>query len=537
MTLNEYKTKVDEQKELDIRNENLIEILKFYVLFAKLQYLSFYEFDYELNDFIYSYTVDTNVKYTDEKIAQTSYKENVEYTVILEDNGTIYGMISFDKKPIESKVVDELLGKIKNVLHKRFLIQKEILSQEALLEIFIISDEKSKFFADGLKTNLGVLLNATIVIESSINSIIKILREKIKKSIIIYTIEDEDLLTLDEKYLKNLNEFIVVIGPNNYDISLLCGQMDVYKYLSKDTFLPEQIKLIIAQTKNEIQNKYQNHNKMIAIAGISGGVGTTTIAMNSADAIAKNNPNKNILYIDLSKTKAISNLFLNGNPLPKHTVLDLLNIDDYSDMTKALENGLVKVRENFYAINGIQKHIDIDILEQSVFIEKFLDYLNHVNQEFNFVIIDLGQADASILNTTIYDIVNELWILTEMTLPHISKLKTFFSLMKRAGLKDKLTFLVNRYDSINAISVADVTSILNTSNDDHLSFDFKIPNDYVTLGYCWNFCELATSNHQNSIFVHKLMEFLAKKQLIEMTKVVETKKSFLSFLSIFGLKV
>ncbi len=532
MTLNEYKTKVDEQKELDIRNENLVEVLKFYVLFAKIQYLSFYEFDYELNDFVYSYTVDTNVKYIDEKIAKTSYKENIEYTVILEEDETIYGMIVFDKQPAESKVVDELLIKIKTVLHKRFQIQKEILSLEAMLEIFIITDEQTKFFADGLKTNLGILLNANIIVESSITSILNTIKTKLKKSVIIYTLETEALLKLDEKYLKTLNEFIIVIGPNNYDLTLFCGHMDVYKYLSKEDFIPEQIKSIIAQTKNEIQNKYQNNNKMIAIAGISGGIGATTIAMNSADTIARYNPDKNILYIDLSKTKAISNLFLEGNPLPKTTLLDLLNIEDYSDTNKALENGLVKVRENFYAINGIQKHIDIDILEQSVFIEKFLDYLNHVNQEFNFVIIDLGQADASILNTTIYDIVNELWIITEMSLPHISKLKTFFSLMKRAGLKDKLTFLVNRYDSVNAISVADVTSILNTSNDDHLSFDFKIPNDYVTLGYCWNFCELATKNHQKSIFVQKLIEFLTNKQLLPKTEVVKTQKSFLS---IFGI--
>lgn len=532
MTLNEYKIKVDEQKELDIRNENLIEVLKFYVLFSKIGNLSFYEFDYEFNDFIYSYTVDANVKYIDDEIKKKSYKENIEYSIILEEGNTILGMLVFDQSPEVSKIIDELLGKIKIILQKRFQIQKEILSLEATLEIFIITDEQTKYFADGVKTNLEILLNANIVIETSITSILNIIKTKTKKSVIIYTIETETLLKLDEKYLKHLNEFVIVIGPNNYDLTLLCGHMDVYKYLSKEDFIPEQLKTIISQTKNEIQNKYQSNNKLIAVAGISGGIGATTIAMNSADTIARYNPDKNILYIDLSKTKAISNLFLEGNPLPKTTLLDLLNIEDYSDTNKALENGLVKVRENFYAINGIQKHIDIDILEQSVFIEKFLDYLNHVNQEFNFVIIDLGQADASILNTTIYDIVNELWIITEMSLPHISKLKTFFSLMKRAGLKDKLTFLVNRYDSVNAISVADVTSILNTSNEDHLSFDFKIPNDYVTLGYCWNFCELATKNHQKSIFVQKLIEFLTKKQLLPAQEVLKSKKSFLS---IFGI--
>ena len=94
--------------------------------------------------------------------------------------------------------------------------------------------------------------------------------------------------------------------------------------------------------------------------------------------------------------------------------------------------------------------------------------------------------------------------------------------MKRAGLKDKLTFLVNRYDSENAISVSDVTAILNTANEDNLNFDFKIPNDYKTLGHCWNYCELASNTHKESTFIKKLKDILLSRDLIE--QIVEKKK-------------
>ena len=96
--------------------------------------------------------------------------------------------------------------------------------------------------------------------------------------------------------------------------------------------------------------------------------------------------------------------------------------------------------------------------------------------------------------------------------------------MKRAGLKEKLTFLVNRYDSVNAISVSDVASILNTENEDNLNFDFKIPNDYNTLGHCWNYCELATNTHPKSIFVKKLEKILLTRDFFE-EEIVYTKKS------------
>ncbi len=531
MTLKTYQTKINEQKELDIYYENLVDLLKYYVLFAQISQLSFFEYDYEYNDYSYSFSVDKNDKIFKENHEKTIFQDDI--SIILEEDGTIYGMLSISQTPKSSSVVDELFSKIIILLKKIFNIKKDLLSQESKLELYIISDEKSKNFANKLLNNLDILLNVSISIESSVISIVEKLKEKTKKSILIYTVDDEDLLDTDKELLNGLNEFIVVIGPSDYNLSLYCGHLCVYKYLSKDEFVPEKLKVIIEELKNKTQNKYIHKNKIIAVSGIAGGIGTTTISMNMANMLAKKNPDKNTLYIDLSNTKAISNLFLSQNPLPTKTIIDLVNSNEF-DIELNLKNGLEKIRENFYAINGIQKHIDSDFLEQDVFIEKLLGYLAHMGDQFNFIIIDTGESNASVLNTTIYDISNELWILTEMSLPHISKLKTFFTLMKRAGLKDKLTFLVNRYDSVNAISVSDVTSILNTANEDHLNFDFKIPNDYTTLGHCWNYCELASSTHPKSIFVKKLEKILLDREFFKDIKKVEHTKrpSLLNFLKI-----
>ena len=505
MTLDGYHGKINEQKELDIRNENLVEVLKYYVLFSNVQKLSFFEYDYDLNNFVYDFSVDSQKRFIDDSMSHGVSDNN--YSVVIEENDTIYGMITFDEDPGVSDVITELFEKIKISLRKRFALSKELLSQEPTLDVYIVTDEDSSQFANRLENSLNILLNANITVETTISSIMDKLKEKIKKSILIYTVSDSSLLRMDEGLLKSLNEFLFVIGPSDYDTSLFCGQLNVYKYLSKDDFLPEQLKSIIVETKSQIQNKYMSKNKIIAISGITGGVGVTTIAMNSANMLAKRNHDKNILFIDLSTTKAISNLFLGQNPLPKKTIIDLVNSAEF-DIEKNLKNGLVKVRENFYSVNGIQKHIDSDFLEKDVFIEKLLTYISKASEEFNFIIIDTGEANATPLNTTIYDIVNELWVITEMSLPHISKLKTFYTLIKRAGLKDKVSFMVNRYDSVNAISVSDVTSILNTSGDDYM---IKLPNDYVTLGHCWNYCELATDSHPNSPFVEKLEDILKKK--------------------------
>jgi cellulose biosynthesis protein BcsQ len=527
MTLDNYQIKINGQRELELKNESLVEVLKFYVLFSEASELSFFEYDYEFNNFNYSYSVTKDSKFIKEFDDVTCYDNDI--SIVLEENDTIYAKICFDKFPGTSDIVQDLFDKTLELLHKRFALQKELRSKESKLDIYIISDEKSKSFATQISQSMHVLLNANIFIESSILSITNLLKEKTKKSILIYTIEDEKLLNLEKKTLETLNEFLVVIGPSDYNLSLFCGHLNVYNYLSKNDFLPEQLKTIIEEISHKVQNKYVNKNKIIALSGIAGGIGTTTISMNIANILAKKNADKNVLYIDLSETKSISNLFLEQNPLPKKTIIDLVNSAEY-DIDLNLESGLVKIRENFYSINGIQKHIDGDFLEQEVFIEKFLEYISRVSETFNFIIIDTGEANASILKSTIYDIANELWIITEMSLPHISKLKTFFSLMRRAGLKDKLTFLVNRYNSENAISVSDVTSILNTANEDNLKFDLKIPNDYVTLGHCWNYCELASNTHPKSTFVKKLEEILQDRDFFKEEVVHESSsKSWLSF--------
>ncbi len=521
MTLDSFQHTIKEQREIELQVENLEEVLKYYVMLTGISELSYYEYDYKLNSFVYNFSVDSINKKTLSEPPEAL--GGFEYTLIIEEDDVTYGMIGFNDDPQVSEVATKTFERIKNILKKIFNLKKELISQDLRFDIFIITDEETLQFAKNLQKNLDVILNAEITINKSIVPILNQLKQKSRKSIIIYTVHDDKLLKHDENLL-NTNDFLIVIGPNDFDLLLFCGHINVYQYLSIDDFVPEKIRKIIGATKYELQNKYENKNNIIGIAGISGGVGTTTIAMNTADLIAKNCPDENVLFIDLSKTKAISNLFLTQNPIPKKTIIDLINSNKF-DLEDNLENGLEKVRENFYSINGIQKHIDSDYMEQNIFIEKLLEYISKMSEKFNYVIIDVGMANANKLNTTIYDIVNELWLLSDMSLPHISKLKTFFSLMKRAGLKEKLTFLVNRYDdTINSISVSDVEAILNTSVDDKVNFDFKIPHDYKTLGHCWNYCELASQTNPKSKFIEQIERILISKEFYESGKKAKARK-------------
>lgn len=527
MDYKSYQEYSNVQGALDIRKENVIEILQLFVLISNIQKLTFMKYDFKYNNFVYGFTIDGY-----DVIEDDINFINNRYSIVLKDGDVIFGKITFNRRIWYRQVLKELLKKSKIALRRIFEIEKDLLSQNTPLNIFIITDKNTIKFANKLQTNLDILLNADITVIHDITKIQDKLNLKNSKNIIIYTVQNNELIKDDEDLLTTFNEFVIVIGPNDHTLSLTCGKLNIENYVSIDEFSPENIKNIILDTKHKLINKNKYDNKIIAVSGVAGGIGATTVAMNTADIIARANPNKNVLFVDLSTTKAISNLFLSQNPIPNHSVIDLVNFGDFN-IQKNLELGLVKIRENFYSINGIQKHIDRDLIEKDNFVEKLLDYLLKASENFNYIIIDTGEADASSLKSTVFDLVNEIWILTEMTLPHVSKLKTFYSLMKRAGLKDKVTFIVNRVNSLNEISSSDFDSIMNTSAKEDKLMYLKIPNDYATLGKCWNYCELASQVSKDSPFVKTIEEILLQKEFIGKTieKPKQKKKSMFSFLN------
>ena len=90
------------------------------------------------------------------------------------------------------------------------------------------------------------------------------------------------------------------------------------------------------------------------------------------------------LKIVLSFARTAIFWFLASNPLPLKNIVDLVNSSEFN-IENNLENRLIKIRENFYCITGIQKHIDKEFIEKDIFIEKLLEYISASSNYFNFI--------------------------------------------------------------------------------------------------------------------------------------------------------
>jgi len=325
----------------------------------------------------------------------------------------------------------------------------------------------------------------------------KVQQQREKTFILICTVDDKEDIEVIGEDIVDTNLAVIMIGPDNDDLILCSGKYHVDSYIPSSKYSKENLSQKILANFNNITKNTKNQSSLSIFIGTTGGTGTTSISANVANILSMTQPLKNILYLDFSTTKAISNIFF-GEPAPQKTIVDFLELEDYSE-ENMMNSGLCQVKNNLYIIPGIQSHMDRDEITGEENERKIINMIYQLNSLFDFVIIDGGLAKDSELQIAIEEISDQIFIVTELTTIHISILQTYYELMKKAGWKDKVKIVLNREDSQNAISLKDASEILNNKSKD-ITFDIHIPNGGENIRECWNYGKLITSEYPNAKF-------------------------------------
>ena len=125
-------------------------------------------------------------------------------------------------------------------------------------------------FAKNMKSGLEGLFNVEITMGTSIKKYSHEIKSKDTKHIIIYLINDQEKIESQEKYIKYLNELIIVIGPNDHHTSMYCGRLGIQNYIPINEFRAEDIKSIIINTRNNLMQKNKFGNKFLVKKNILG---------------------------------------------------------------------------------------------------------------------------------------------------------------------------------------------------------------------------------------------------------------------------
>lgn len=207
---------------------------------------------------------------------------------------------------------------------------------------------------------------------------------------------------------------------------------------------------------------------VIAVCGATGGVGTTSLAVNLGSVLAKEERNS-VVLVDLDLALGDADVFLDA--IPDYTLVDVAQNIARLDFT-LLKRSLTKHASGLYLLpRPVQlqdsTHISADDLTR---------VLGLLKASFTHMILDLSKGYTAIDSVALKS-AKDILLVTQLDLPCLRNVvRLMLSFNEDEGLKDKVKIVVNRVglDS-GAISLKKAQETMGRE------IFWQLPNDYKTM--------------------------------------------------------
>lgn len=220
-------------------------------------------------------------------------------------------------------------------------------------------------------------------------------------------------------------------------------------------------KLWMANNREETPAK---EGKIISVYNPIGGMGTTTIAVNLAAAMAKES--SNVALVDLNLFSGDVSTFLDVSP--RYTLTSVT-----SNLARLDASFLMSVMtQHSSGVYLLSEPLDV---EETVAItpEQIQRMLTFFKQVFSYVIVDTG-GQLYGTNETVFRKSETVLFNTVLNLPSLKNAKRYLSAMDKRGLpRERIKIVVNRYLPKADIRIQDAEKVLD--RDVFIS----IPNEYA----------------------------------------------------------
>ena len=207
--------------------------------------------------------------------------------------------------------------------------------------------------------------------------------------------------------------------------------------------------------------------KILSIFSNKGGNGTTTIAVNLADALVRHS-GKKIAVVDLVLSHGDVTMFFNVNP--SYSIMDLAKNAEKADY-EFLHTLLIRHACGVYVL------ADPPLVEEAeqISASQVRDVLSTLRSMFDYIIVDTPhQFDERTL--TALEMSDIVLLVSLLNLPSLKNTQKCLELFSRIGLRDeRVRLLLSRYLPNDEIPKESIEGIMNCP------VFFSIPNDYPTV--------------------------------------------------------
>ncbi len=202
------------------------------------------------------------------------------------------------------------------------------------------------------------------------------------------------------------------------------------------------------QTADTVSKREAN---IITVYSPKGGIGSTTIAVNLAVALAEEG--QNTLLLDGSFQFGDVAVMLNIRP--STTIIDL--IDRMDELEQDLVSSVTVRHESGLNVLMAPPRPEMADLVSEASVKKLLD---HMRGYYDYIIIDTSSSLNDVA-LSMLDASDRIFLVTQQSLPALKNASRFFDLAETlAYSRDKVVLLVNRTSERRGISVEDIANTL-----------------------------------------------------------------------------
>jgi len=263
---------------------------------------------------------------------------------------------------------------------------------------------------------------------------------------------------------------LVVSGSTDGNLILRAMRAGAKEFLPK----PVKIEDLVGSLERIRERRFgrgdtkQRGSNVIAVAGATGGVGTTSLSVNLGCALAAN-PANTVALVDLDLSLGDADVFL--DTIPDYTLVDVAQNVTRLDIS-LLKRSLTKHSSGLFLLPRPVQLEDAALITP----DDLQRVIGLLKATFTHLILDLSKA-YSALDMAAIEMANQVLLVTQLDLPCLRNVvRLMMSFGQVNGLKEKVKIIVNRVglDS-GQISIKKAQDTMGRE------IFWQIPNDYRTM--------------------------------------------------------
>jgi pilus assembly protein CpaE len=246
--------------------------------------------------------------------------------------------------------------------------------------------------------------------------------------------------------------------------------------------------------------------KVIAVAGATGGVGCTSIAVNIGCNLAKK-PENSVALVDLDLALGDADVFLDS--IPDYSLVDVTENVSRLDF-QLLRKSLTKHSSGLYLLPRPVQLQDLDLINPDSLRRVF----GLLRASFSHVVIDMSKSFSHV-DLTALEMSNEIVLIVQLDLPCLRNMvRLLMSLQQIESIRDKIKVVVNR-----AGLESGQISLKKAKETIGREVFFQIPNDYKTM---------IEMRNNGQPLIDQAPKALITQAVMQLTELLDTGKTSIS---------